>query len=378
MHWRNGESNRKRGRKEYFMKKMLCICIDGCSPEYIENKYLPNIQDIAKQGFYKYGSSVIPSVTNVNNISIVTGRFPVKHGITSNYYYNPEKDLFEYMESADYLLTDTVFERAKRKGLSTAVLTSKSKLLHLLKKGADIAFSIENPPSEYVNALGAPPGIYSADINVWLLNAALYLIKKQSPDILYVSTTDYPMHKYAPDDEPSISHMRELDKVIGDICTQEPNREIYITADHGMNAKHQAVNIRIILNKQGIDSIVVPIIKDRYTLHHQNLGGAAYVYLKNKNKEKLKEAMTILNASGYIDEVYTDIDAVKIFNLYPMRIGDLFVLAKKDIVFGDINAMEEPVNIRSHGSRHESLIPIISNQKLSDKYNYNLDIFAGV
>lgn len=239
-----------------------------------------------------------------------------------------------------------------------------------------MAFSAENPPQEYISALGAPPPIYSIDINIWLMKAALYLIKNQSPDVLYVSTTDYAMHKYTPDDEDSIKHMRELDRIIGDICTEEPSREIYITADHGMNAKHKAVNMQILLKKQGIDYVVTPIIKNRYTAHHKNLGGAGYVYLKNNCEEKLKETLNILKESEYVDEVYTSADAAEKFRLHPSRIGDIFILAKKDIVFGEISSMEEFVNIRSHGSRHESVVPVISNQKSSDKYNFNLDIFA--
>lgn len=108
------------------MNKILCVCIDGCNPEYIEKSDLPNIKSIAGQSFYKLGSCVIPSVTNVNNVSIITGRFPFEHGITANYHYQPEKDFYEYMESAEYLLTNTVFERAKKQSSSTAVLTSKS------------------------------------------------------------------------------------------------------------------------------------------------------------------------------------------------------------------------------------------------------------
>lgn len=359
------------------MKKMLCICIDGCDSEYINRADLPNIRSISKQGFYKHVSSVIPSVTNVNNVSIVTGKFPCDHGITSNFHYHRENDSYEYMESADYLMTDTMFERAKRQGLTTAVITSKNKLMQLVKRGADTAFSVEDPPQEYVDALGSPPPIYSVDINIYLLRAALYLIKTRSPDIMYVSTTDYAMHKYAPEDEASIMHMRGIDRLIGDICTQEPDREIFITADHGMNAKLKAVNIGILLNKSGISSVAIPIIKDRYTAHHQNMGGASYVYLKNKGNGQIEEAISILSESGYIDEVYSSINAAVEFRLYPSRIGDIFVLAKKDIVFTDaIDELEKEVNIRSHGSRYESRIPLISNQPHPEKYDYNLDMFA--
>lgn len=47
-----------------------------------------------------------------------------------------------------------------------------------------------------------------------------------------------------------------------------------------------------------------------------------------------------------------------------------------DTVFGDAATLEEPVSIRSHDSRHESEVPIISNQKAFSKYKLNLDIFV--
>ena len=58
-------------------------------------------------------------------------------------------------------------------------------------------------------------------------------------------------------------------------------REIYITADHGMLEKTTALDPGRLLTEQSIPATAIPIIKDRYIAHHSNLGGAAYVFLKN-------------------------------------------------------------------------------------------------
>jgi phosphonoacetate hydrolase len=64
-------------------KKTIFVCLDGCGPKYIEQNDTPNIDKMTTNGFYWIGNSVIPSVTNVNNVSIVTGSPLSVHGITS-------------------------------------------------------------------------------------------------------------------------------------------------------------------------------------------------------------------------------------------------------------------------------------------------------
>ncbi len=356
------------------MKKSLHICLDGCSPEYISASEMPNIDKIAEMGFYIKGSSMIPSVTNVNNVSIVTGKFPKEHGITSNFCYDRDNNTFEFMESADYLKAETVLERAKALGLSTGLITSKLKLLNLLKKGADIGFSAEEPLKEYVELAGESPNIYSMDINIWVFEAGYHLIKNESPDIVYLSTTDYVMHKYAPEEEVSLMHLNGIDHWIGKILEEEPDRDIYITADHGMNPKTRAINLSELLEKEGISAEVIPIIKDRYVAHHQNLGGAAYIYL-NEQKD-MNVILDILNDVDFVEEVYTASQAADEFNLLCSRIGDLMVLAPEDTVYGSLDGIETTVDIRSHGSKYEQTVPLISTRKKleGEEFIYNMDL----
>ena len=41
--------------------------------------------------------------------------------------------------------------------------------------------------------------MYSAEVNYWSFRAARHILKKESIDLMYLSTTDYMMHTYAPD-----------------------------------------------------------------------------------------------------------------------------------------------------------------------------------
>ena len=357
-------------------RKVLIICIDAGSHDYLAASEIPNIRKLADSGFYKHARGVIPSVTNVNNVSIVTGSFPATHGITSNYFVDRDTGKGEYIEDSRFLLTPTFFEIAKKTKFAkkTALFVTKQKLLRILEAGADIAVAAEAPPTEYIDAIGPVEQIYSCEINWWLLRAVLYTLQEYDPDLVYCSTTDWVQHKFSPNEEMSQKHMYELDRIIGEIVDESPDREIYITADHGMLDKTVAIDPSQVLCQSDISSTSIPIIKDRYEAHHNNFGGAAYVYLKDQTE--IGAAISVLENTDRIEEVYTASDAAEIFSLHPDRIGDIFVLADKDTVFGVMDVSCDQIEVRSHGSRHESYVPIIgynSQFSVSD-FEYNLDV----
>ncbi|MCE5333953.1 MAG: alkaline phosphatase family protein, partial [Desulfobacteraceae bacterium] len=218
------------------MAVKILICLDGCSPEYLAKSSTPNLDSLARGGFKTIGQAVIPSVTNVNNTSIVTASFPESHGITSNYYLDPNTGREFYMESPEYLLAETMFKNAEKKGLRSALLTAKGKLNSLIREGATVAESAEKPPAWLVERLGPPPEMYSVEINHWLFRAAAEVIEVHRPDLIYVTTTDYAMHTLAPDDEKSQWNLGELDRLLGNILNAAGAFEIVVTADLGMNA----------------------------------------------------------------------------------------------------------------------------------------------
>ena len=260
-------------------RKILIATIDGGGIEYFQAADIPNIRRMMAAGFCVEGSSMIPSVTNVNNVSIVTGKYPADHGITSNYWYRPETHDGVYVESPEFVLTETVFQRMKSMGLRSVLMTSKDKLKRMLEPGTDFSFSAETPPQKVTQAVGPAEKIYSSEINHWLFRSLHYVIREYHPDLMYVSTTDYVMHKYPPSHEIAIQHMEGIDKILGELLDDYPEMEVYITADHSMNAKTKAINLKRVLAAAGIASEFVPVIKDRYVVHHDNLGGIAYLYL---------------------------------------------------------------------------------------------------
>lgn len=370
-------------------RKVLIICLDGCDPEYIQTSPTPTLDQIAREGFRVDGTSVIPAVTNVNNTSIITGAFPKDHGITTNYWYDPKTKTGVYMEDHRYLLRPTLLERAVLAGHSAVLLTSKKKLLHLLAGDEAMHYSTttsiansarvhaltaEEPPKVLVDTLGPAPSIYSTEINLWLLKAARQVIKKSDPDVMYVSTTDYVQHMYGPGHEVAIERTSMIDALIGEIMNENPEREVYVTADHGMRQMDLGIDLAKVLREAGIEGTFQPIIKDRYTVHHNNLAGVAYLYFDKE--ADVSRSMDALKDVPEVEEVYARDEAAAVFGLHPERIGDLFVLGGPGVVFGEFDTMRVPVNVRSHGSRHECNVPIYAYNPSIPKENVrmNLDI----
>ncbi len=357
-------------------RKVLIICIDAGGHDYLAASDIPNIRRLADSGFYKCANSVIPSVTNVNNVSIAAGCFPATHGITTNYHVDRKTGSGEFVEDSRFLLVPTLFERAKSTGFAekTALLVTKQKLLRMLEGGADIRIAAEAPPPDYVESVGAPESIYSAEINWWLFRALRRVLRDENPDIVFCSTTDWAQHKFAPDEEESQRHMTELDRILGEIVDDCPDREIYITADHGMSAKTGALDPGRWLTEHGVAASAIPIIKDRYVAHHGNLGGAAYIFLDERGDSA--RAIALLRDAPGVEEVYTAAQAAETFKLHRDRIGDIFVLADCDTVFGELEQTQMDVRLRSHGSRHESYVPVIGYNSTwrAEDFSYNVDV----
>ncbi len=261
------------------------------------------------------------------------------------------------MESPQNILTQTIFERLTAAGKSSALLSAKDKLANLLNKGPQIAFSAEKPPEWVVKEIGNPPPIYSLEVNSWLLRAAETVLDKQAPDFIYVATTDYVCHKYAPNENEAQRHLSLIDERIGQLQTKLGENLLCMTADHGMSAKTKAINLESALAVEDIVSWVIPTVKDKYVVHHSNLSGSAYIYIIGKQTD---EVSNIINDVEGVERILTAEEAASTYHLPRNNVGDYFVLAEEDTVFGQASdEILSDVNIRSHGSLHEETVPII-------------------
>jgi phosphonoacetate hydrolase len=345
-------------------QKTIIIMMDGFGEDYYRNSDMPNLNQIEKAGIYKVVPSLMPAVTNVNNIAIATGDLPQKNGITGNVFLNPASGKEEYIEDPKLILTPTIFERAKKAGIKSALFSCKKKTVDLMGGVADISLCPECDGAgntEWAKQFGAPPDVYSKEISYWIFKSALYTIKN-NPELglIYIHTTDYPMHMWPPESADAKDFLHHVDEYIGELRKLVPDAAILITADHGLNHKDLCWDLdKACLNRKTPIKIAVSPEKDKYVKHHRGMGGAAYVYLNDK-KDLEKVRKTILSLKG-IDAVITKAEAVKKYGLMPERIGDLMVLGDKTTVFGNLESAESEKldeHYRSHGSAYEAHVPL--------------------
>ncbi|HTD03898.1 phosphonoacetate hydrolase, partial [Undibacterium sp.] len=232
---------------------VVIVCVDGCEQEYINQAIqagvTPFLAKLAQQGTVLAGDCVVPSFTNPNNLSIVTGVPPSVHGICGNYFYDPDADAEVMMNDPKYLRAGTVLAAFADAGATLAVVTAKDKLRSLLghqmrgicfsAEKADQATLADNGIENVLDLVGMPvPSVYSAELSEFVFAAGVKLLETVRPDLMYLSTTDYIQHKFAPGTAGANAFYAMMDGYLAQLDAL--GAVIALTADHGMNAKTDA------------------------------------------------------------------------------------------------------------------------------------------
>ncbi len=342
-------------------QRVVIVMMDGLGVDYWQNSSMPVLKGWAKSGIFKTVRDVMPSVTNANNASICCACYPAEHGITGNTYLEESTGSEEYMESASLVLAPTLFERASKRGAKSVLLSSKRKTTTLLNRGTDFTLTAESPASEWTDRLGPAPGIYSSEIDHWLLRASIAILKTRTDiSCFYIHTTDYPMHTWPAEAAESKKHLFQLDALIGEAADVARDAAFLITADHGLNYKTGCWDLERALAERGAPiRMAISAERDKYLKHHRGFGGTSWVYLKQRTDEqRVTDAISKLHG---IELVLSRSEAAARFRLMPSRIGDLVVIGDRDTVFGGLDQPFEKLapEYRSHGSLHETQVPLL-------------------
>jgi phosphonoacetate hydrolase len=347
-------------------RKALMFLIDGFDPTYVLPAREPRLAALMRAGASTLdGRGVLPSLTNVNHISLLTGTYPERHGLSTNFYYDRATRTDVFMEQVSFVQEPLLFERLHAAGWSTAMVTAKEKLTKLLRRGLDHVVDMKTHPEAHRAAAGAPPDIFSLEINLWVLRMAREVAVRERPDFLYVATTDYPQHKLAPEEPAMQRYLEQHDEALGRLLDAYDldDTVVILTADHGMNAKLSSVSPVKLLAEAGIPTHGVPLIRDGLFAHHRDLGGALYLYFDDHAGDggAARSAQAVLRGTPGIDQVLTRAEA-RADRLPPDRIGDLVCWAARDVALGvwaDGPAFRDEAALRSHGSKHEQRIPMV-------------------
>ncbi len=360
-------------------QKAIILMLDGFGIDYFRASDMPSLKKMARQGFFREGKAVFPTLTNANNISIVCGAFPQTHGVTTNCYLDPSTGKPAFLEDPGFLKSPTLFEMAARHGIGSALVTSKSKTIRILGGSVDAGLSAQDADPETIREFGGPPDIYSIAVNEWIVRSGMKILRNRPDiDVLYIHTTDYPMHMWAPDDERSLDHLSRLDRLIGEMADRYPDAAFLITADHGMNPKKECLDLEKILGAAGFPILAaISPVADRLVKHHGGHGGVSYIYLSDRSCRE--EILDFLAGLDGVDSALPSEAAASCYRLDGERIGDIVVGAGPKTVFGTIGSERSTLHdgYRNHGSRFEDAIPLIAwNVRLEEpsRIQYNLDL----
>jgi phosphonoacetate hydrolase len=378
----NGRSYRRN------TEPVVVVCVDGCEFDYLTEAakagVAPYIARLLEEGSAFKGDCVVPSFTNPNNLSIVTGRPPAVHGICGNYFYDRDADAEVMMNDPKYMRTGTILAAFADAGAKVAVVTAKDKLRKLLgyklkgicfssERAADATIA-ENGIDRVVELVGMPvPSVYSAELSEFVFAAGVKLLETRRPDLMYLSTTDYIQHKFAPGTDGANKFYAMMDRYLARMDAL--GAVIALTADHGMNAKQKADGSPNVIYLQdlidgwvgaGKARVILPIT-DPYVVHHGALGSFATIYVTGADREAVAAKLRALDG---IEVVLGNAEAAERFELPPDRIGDLVVVSTRHVVLGtsasrhDLSGLDAP--LRSHGGISEQTVPLLFNRKTVD------------
>ncbi|MCL4768563.1 MAG: phosphonoacetate hydrolase [Hyphomicrobiaceae bacterium] len=382
------------GRAYRFPKApTVVVCLDGSEPGYIEETIAagqaPAFARFMREGASLLADSVIPSFTNPNNLSIITGRPPAVHGIAGNYFWDPAARTEVMMNDPRFLRAPTILAAFHDAGAKVAMVTAKDKLRLLLSNGLDyrtgraIAFSSEradkaskaaNGIDDVLGFVGRPlPDVYSAGLSELVFAAGVKLMQSFRPDLMYLSTTDYIQHKAGPGTPVANDFYAMIDGYLAQL--DAAGAIVIVTADHGMNDKHMpdgapdVIYLQTLFDEwvgKGAARVILPIT-DPYVAHHGALGSFATVHIPNESA--LPDLLNRLWATDGVEMACSKAVACESFELPPDRIGDIVVISTKQKVLGtapekhDLSGLDEP--LRSHGGLTEQRVPMIANRRIS-------------
>ena len=366
----------------------VVVCVDGCEPDYlgqaVATGQMPWLAGALARGCGLVADCVVPTFTNPNNLSIVTGAPPSVHGICGNYLFDAATGTEVMMNDPKWLRAPTLLAALADAGKSVAIVTAKDKLRLLLGHGmkggicfssekADQVTQEENGITGVLELVGRPlPDVYSADLSEFVFAAGVRLMQTRRPDVMYLSTTDYIQHKHAPGTEGANAFNRMMDGYLGQLDAM--GCVIALTADHGMNAKiGMDGRPNVIYLQDWFDErlgaaqarVILPIT-DPYVVHHGALGSFATVYLpEGADRARVCEQLDALRG---MESVLTREQAAERFELPADRIGDIVCVSERSTVIGtsaarhDLSGLDAP--LRSHGGVSEQRVPLILNRPL--------------
>lgn len=327
-------------------KKLIVLSADAMVSDDVEYlRTLPNYQKYLSKGCWiQKVESIYPSVTYPCHVTMMTGAWPEKHGVTSNYEISEiEKNPIPWVWFHDSVRTDDIFSAAKRKGLSTAsvfwpVTGNHPDIDYLIDEywtqgeGDNLvqAFKRSGSSEDILRIIERHKDEMRERIHPmcdeFMISCACDIIREKKPDLLMIhpANIDAYRHERGLFNDCVRRGVEETDRWIGALmeAVKEAGLEgtvnLVLTSDHGQQEIKRIMNLNVLLAERGyirLDEMGGIIDWKAYCLPN---GLSALVYVKDSDcRKEIEELLTAWKEEEIygISEVFTEGEARERFHL---------------------------------------------------------------
>lgn len=305
-------------------KKVVLISVDGFRPEFYQDSRFntPTLKKVAKEGFAaKAMESVFPSVTYPNHTTLISGKYPAEHGITSNVILDkkvgPTK---EWYWNYKHVKTETLWSKLRKHNKKSAAIHWPVTL------GAPIDYLVpeifQTPPwypeesPVLVKKYSTPglPALINKKLNLrpyhnmkeadaWGAKAIKYIYETYRPDLsaFHIIYADKNQHETGRDSKQTKKAIEWIDQQLKPfISILDDKTCLLIVGDHGFMNYKKVIHI----NKLFVDRGWIKLdkkgkIKSWKVVAHKS-GAQAGIYVKNKNlRNKVSKVLNQYSYLGY-------------------------------------------------------------------------------
>lgn len=301
---------------------------------------LPNFKALIANGSYcRHIESIYPSVTYPCHATIVTGKYPNRHGIINNTLLQPGKYSPDWYWHRHHINGTTLYDEAKKAGLTTAALlwpvTARANIDYNMPEiFANRPWHHQIPVSLFNGSLlfqldmnhrfgHIRNGLNQPELDNFVLEATVHTIKTRMPNLLLVHFTDLDTqrHYHGFSSEEAMDAIRRHDVRLGRLLQavkekgREQNTTIIALGDHSALDESKAVKPNVLLREHGLIEVDQHGKIINWKAYCKSCDGSAYIYLKHSNDFETKDALSELfyylvkDSKNGIEKVLTSAEA---------------------------------------------------------------------
>ncbi len=363
--------------------KVYLVVVDGFGAKKLSSQLTPHLWELVYgEGksalLYSQAQAVMPAVTNVNHVSLMTGAYPSAHGIIGNYYWNRSHGPSP-MDQARLVEVETLFtvlEKEKGEWVSAAVF-GKWKLAQLFRSSEG-----QIGPDHLWSPMSLDPWVVDGKV----MDEVLRTVARKNPNLLFVNLpgVDLLSHIFGPDSPEAHKGILEADRQIGRLLdflkTEGLWREVVLmlTADHAFSSlepskenPYPAFSFGRELARRGMQNVVAV-----------SNGGVEYVYLETLDRssptlsaeeaEQLKAVRALALEQPEVEEALYRLPHPQdggeehcLRTVHPdwrlshPRAGELLLVARPGYHFNDPFSPSRAGLRGGHGGPYERHIPVV-------------------